>query len=72
MREHRDGTATVCVADPAREATALDVVWHRPVRDVLSLSPAVTAARTGHGLKLTFGDLTGAAGATHTVRVRLG
>ncbi|MFC7265916.1 polysaccharide lyase 8 family protein [Streptomyces lutosisoli] len=72
VREHRDGTATVCVADPAREATALDVVWHRPVREVLSQSPAVTAARTGHGLKLTFGDLTGAAGATHTLRVRLG
>ncbi|WP_326718315.1 polysaccharide lyase 8 family protein [Streptomyces sp. NBC_00243] len=72
VREHRDGTATMCVADPAREATSLEVIWHRPVREVLSRSPAVASVRTGHGLKVTFGDLTGTAGATHTVKVRLG
>ncbi|WP_435127565.1 polysaccharide lyase 8 family protein [Actinacidiphila sp. bgisy144] len=72
IREHRDGTATVCVADPARQATALTVTWHRPVRRVTARPDALTAATTGRTLRLVFGDLTGLVGATQQTTVRLG
>lgn len=72
VREHRNGTATVVVSDPARQATSLDVVWNRRVSKVLSQPGTVTAATTGSSLRLTFGDLTGQAGAPQKVTVRLG
>ncbi|MEU7111478.1 polysaccharide lyase 8 family protein [Streptomyces sp. NPDC046182] len=72
VREHRNGTATVVVADPARQATSLDVVWNRRVSRVLSKPATVTAATTGSSLKLMFGDLTGQAGAPQKITVRLG
>ncbi|MCK2220227.1 polysaccharide lyase beta-sandwich domain-containing protein [Actinomadura sp. ATCC 31491] len=71
VRERRDGTAVVCVADPPRAAASLTLTWERPVRAVLSASPAVTRAETGSALLLTFGDLRGAAGATQRAVVAL-
>ncbi|MFI1283840.1 polysaccharide lyase 8 family protein [Streptomyces sp. NPDC020858] len=72
VREHGDGTATVCVSDPMRMRTGLTVTWHRPVAAVLSRPATVTSAATGSALTLTFGDLTGQAGATQRIRVALG
>ncbi|MGW0122092.1 polysaccharide lyase 8 family protein [Streptomyces sp. NPDC003327] len=72
IREHRDGTATVVVSDPARRATALEVVWEKTVSAVLSKPATVTAATTGATLELVFGDLTRLAGAPQKIRVRLG
>ncbi|MFG3246274.1 polysaccharide lyase 8 family protein [Streptomyces sp. NPDC048187] len=72
VREHRDGTATVVVSDPARRASSLEVVWDRAVSAVLSKPSTVTSARCGSRLRLGFGDLTGQAGAPQKVRVRLG
>jgi hyaluronate lyase len=72
IRENRDGTATVVVSDPARQATALEVVWERRVSAVLSKPPTVASAATGSALRLVFGDLTGQAGAPQKITVRLG
>ncbi|MFE5934915.1 polysaccharide lyase 8 family protein [Streptomyces sp. NPDC056470] len=72
VREHRNGTATIVVSDPARRATSLNIVWNRRVSKVLSKPATVTAATTGASLKLTFGDLTGRAGAPQKITVRLG
>ncbi|MFD3539167.1 polysaccharide lyase 8 family protein [Streptomyces sp. NPDC058662] len=71
VREHGDGTATLCVSDPMRMRTGLTVTWHRPVASVLSKPATVTSARTGSALVLAFGDLTGLAGATQRIRVAL-
>ncbi|MDT9686958.1 polysaccharide lyase 8 family protein [Streptomyces sp. P9(2023)] len=72
VREHRNGTATIVVSDPARQATSLGIVWNRRVSTVLSAPATVTAATTGSSLKLTFGDLTGQAGAPQKITVVLG
>ncbi|MYS08415.1 lyase, partial [Streptomyces sp. SID6041] len=72
VREHRNGTATLVVSDPARQATGLELVWHRRVSRVLSRPASVTAATTGPSLRLVFGDLTGLAGAPQRITVRLG
>ncbi|MET8567656.1 polysaccharide lyase 8 family protein [Streptomyces sp. NPDC004783] len=71
IRENRDGTATVAVSDPTRTVSGLEVVWNRAVSAVLSKPPTVTSVRTGSALGLTFGDLTGRAGAPQKVTVRL-
>ncbi|MFB6678953.1 polysaccharide lyase 8 family protein [Streptomyces sp. NPDC056390] len=71
IREHRDGTATVVVSDPARQAASLQVTWHERVSKVLS-RPTAVAAATGSSLKLTFGDLTGVFGAPQKIKVKLG
>ncbi|MEU8349524.1 polysaccharide lyase 8 family protein [Streptomyces sp. NPDC048845] len=70
VREHRDGTATVCVSDPARETTGLRVTWHRPVRSVLTRPSTLTSATTGRTLTLGFGDLTGQAGEPQKITVK--
>ncbi|MEV8567812.1 polysaccharide lyase 8 family protein [Streptomyces sp. NPDC051322] len=72
IRENRDGTATVVVSDPSRQATSLDITWHKQVSGVISKPATVTAASTGSSLKLSFGDLTRTAGACQTIKVRLG
>ncbi|MFI8368361.1 polysaccharide lyase 8 family protein [Streptomyces sp. NPDC085466] len=72
VREHRDGTATVVVSDPARQAASLRITWGRRVVSVISKPPTVTAATTGPALGLTFTGLDRAAGAPQRVRVRLG
>ncbi|MFF7077978.1 polysaccharide lyase 8 family protein [Streptomyces lavendulae] len=72
VRERGDGTATVCVADPGRVVEALDVVWDRPVAAVLSGPPSLLSVVTGPRLRLRFGNLTTAAGASQEVVVRLG
>ncbi|MGR4878639.1 polysaccharide lyase 8 family protein [Streptomyces sp. LARHCF249] len=72
VREHGDGTATVCVSDPMRMQTDLTVTWNRPVASVLSKPATVVSATTGSALTLTFADLTGRAGATQKTTVRLG
>ncbi|UNM12145.1 polysaccharide lyase 8 family protein [Streptomyces formicae] len=63
IREKRDGTAVIVVSDPARRATSLEITWHERVSRVLSRPATVTSTTTGSSLKLTFGDLTGEAGA---------
>ncbi|MFD3776542.1 polysaccharide lyase 8 family protein [Streptomyces sp. NPDC058612] len=72
VREHGDGTATVCVCDPMRMRTGLTVRWNRAVASVLSQPATVTSAVTGAALTLTFGDLRGQAGATQRIKVALG
>ncbi|MFD7030765.1 polysaccharide lyase 8 family protein [Streptomyces sp. NPDC059917] len=72
VRERPDGTATVRVSDPSRTQTALSVVWHRPVAEVVGRSAGVVSAVPGAVLRLGFADLTGAAGAAQEVVVRLG
>ncbi|MCX5010243.1 polysaccharide lyase 8 family protein [Streptomyces sp. NBC_00555] len=72
VREHGDGTATLCVSDPMRMQTGLTVTWNRPVAAVLSKPATVASATTGSALTLTFTGLTGQAGATQTITVRLG
>ncbi|MEU8570878.1 polysaccharide lyase 8 family protein [Streptomyces pathocidini] len=71
VREHRDGTATICVSDPTQLGTSLELLWDRPVRKVLTKPGTVTDATTGHALRLTL-DMTGAAGASQKITVRLG
>lgn len=71
VREHGDGTATLCVSDPMRMQTGLTVRWNRPVASVLSKPSTVASATTGSALTLTFTDLTGQAGATQRIRVAL-
>ncbi|MEY9849983.1 hypothetical protein ABH940_007098, partial [Streptacidiphilus sp. BW17] len=71
IREHRDGTATLCVSDPTRQATALTVTWNRPVRAVTAKPASLASATTGRTLQLTFGDLTGLTGTTQQTTVRL-
>ncbi|MFJ6795286.1 polysaccharide lyase 8 family protein [Streptomyces sp. NPDC091268] len=72
VREHPDGTATVCVSDPMRMQSGLTVTWNRPVASVLSKSATVVSATAGSALVLAFSDLTGQAGATQRIRVALG
>lgn len=73
VRENRDGTATIVVSDPARQATSLDVTWDKCVSRVLSKPSTVSAVTLdGHALRLSFGDLTGQAGAPQRITVRLG
>ncbi|MCX5192706.1 polysaccharide lyase 8 family protein [Streptomyces sp. NBC_00249] len=72
VRERADGTATVCVADPARALTALTLLWDRPVEQVLSGPPSLLSTATGSRLRLGFGNLTSTAGAGQEVVVRLG
>ncbi|MEY9848616.1 hypothetical protein ABH940_005720, partial [Streptacidiphilus sp. BW17] len=71
IREHRDGTATLCVSDPTRLNTGLTVTWNRPVRTVTAQPASLAAATTGRTLQLTFGDLTGLTGTTQAVTVHL-
>lgn len=72
VREHDDGTATVCVSDPMRMQTSLTVTWNRPVASVLSRPATVASATTGAALTLSFSDLTGQAGTTQRIKVALG
>ncbi|MBC9712874.1 polysaccharide lyase 8 family protein [Streptomyces sp. TRM66268-LWL] len=72
ITEKSDGTAVVCVSDPMRMQTALTLTWNRAVASVTSKPSTVTSATTGSHLKLVFGDLSGTAGATQKVTVKLG
>jgi hyaluronate lyase len=71
VRENGDGTATVCVSDPMRQRSGLTVTWNRAVSSVVAKPATVTGATTGSSLRLVFGDLTGTAGVTQKVTVRL-
>lgn len=70
IREKRDGTATISVADPSRTVAGLTLTWKRPVKSVLSKAPSVTDVQMGPSLTITFGDLSGSYGTTHHVKVR--
>ncbi|MEU9479873.1 polysaccharide lyase 8 family protein [Streptomyces sp. NPDC048191] len=72
ISERGDGTAVVAVSDPMRMRTGLTLTWRRPVTAVTSAPATLTSAATGSTLTLAFGDLTGTAGATQQVTVRLG
>lgn len=65
------GVATISVADPARQASGLELVWNTPVTRVLSQPGSVEDISTGSALRIRFGDLTGSAGATQQVSVKL-
>ncbi|QDP97345.1 polysaccharide lyase 8 family protein [Microlunatus elymi] len=65
------GTATICVSDPGRQVTGLDLVWRHPVSKVLSAPDTVSSSKIGRELRISFGDLTGQAGATQRVVVKL-
>ncbi|MEU6707275.1 polysaccharide lyase 8 family protein [Streptomyces wuyuanensis] len=70
IRQRRDGTAVVSVADPSRTVRGLTLTWRHPVTAVLSKAPSVTSAQTGAVFTATFGDLSGSHGATHTLKLR--
>ncbi|MEU2429915.1 polysaccharide lyase 8 family protein [Streptomyces sp. NPDC007861] len=72
ITEKSDGTAVICVSDPMRMQTSLTLTWNRAVSSVISKPPTVTGATTGSSLNLTFGDLSGTAGATQKITVQLG
>ncbi|NGO78161.1 polysaccharide lyase 8 family protein [Streptomyces sp. YC504] len=72
ITEKSDGTAVICVSDPMRMQTALTLTWNRAVASVTSKPATVTSATTGSQLKLVFGNLSGTAGATQKVTVKLG
>ncbi|MGW0912680.1 polysaccharide lyase 8 family protein [Streptomyces sp. NPDC002784] len=71
INERSDGTAVICVSDPMRMRTGLTLTWNRAVASVTSKPATVTSATTGSSLRLTFGDLSGTAGATQRITVRL-
>ncbi|NUS25765.1 MAG: polysaccharide lyase 8 family protein [Streptomyces sp.] len=72
VSEKSDGTAVICVSDPKRMNTGLTLTWNRAVTAVVSKPSTVTSATTGSALRLTFGDMTGLAGATQKITVTLG
>ncbi|WP_326606917.1 polysaccharide lyase 8 family protein [Streptomyces sp. NBC_01800] len=72
ISERSDGTAVICVSDPMRMQTSLTLTWNRAVASVTAKPATVTGATTGASLRLTFGDLSGTAGATQKVTVKLG
>ncbi|UUN26647.1 polysaccharide lyase 8 family protein [Streptomyces sp. FIT100] len=72
ITEKSDGTAVICVSDPMRMQTSLTLTWNRAVSSVTSKPSTVTGATTGSSLNLTFGDLSGTAGATQKITVQLG
>lgn len=72
VSEKGDGTAVICVSDPKRMNTSLTLTWNRAVASVVSKPSTVTSATTGSALRLTFGDMTGLAGATQKITVTLG
>ncbi|MFE5243927.1 MULTISPECIES: polysaccharide lyase 8 family protein [unclassified Streptomyces] len=72
VRERRDGTAVVCVSDPARLRKSVRIAWDRPVRSVVTRPGPLTDSSTGSGLELSFGDLSSTAGSTLRTTVRLG
>ncbi|MYX39871.1 lyase [Streptomyces sp. SID89] len=63
-------TATICVADPTRQRTTVDVTWNRPVGQVTAKDPSVTVLGTGTSVSLRI-DLDGKAGATQKATVTL-
>lgn len=65
------GSATVCVSDPKRTATTIDLTWNRPVSAVSRRDASVTVLGTGASLRLRIA-VGGTAGATHTATVTLG
>ncbi|MER7398722.1 polysaccharide lyase 8 family protein [Streptomyces sp. NPDC000151] len=60
-------TATLCVAEPPRTGRPVEIVWDRPVREVVSAGPGVTVLETGRRLRLRIGP--GKVCATHTCTV---
>ncbi|MGW3690007.1 polysaccharide lyase 8 family protein [Streptomyces sp. NPDC005125] len=72
ISERSDGTAVICVSDPMRMQTSLTLTWNRAVASVTAKPATVTGTTTGASLRLTFGDLSGTAGATQKVTVKLG
>ncbi|MGW2423814.1 polysaccharide lyase 8 family protein [Streptomyces sp. NPDC001709] len=72
ISEKADGTAVIAVSDPMRMRTSLTLTWRRAVDAVTSAPATLASAATGSTLTLAFGDLTGTAGATQRVIVRLG
>ena len=70
LLRRRHGTTSIGVSDPGRQVKSLDLVWRHPVSRVLSAPDTVTSIRTGRELRLSFGDLTGQAGATQLIKVR--
>ncbi|OIK00385.1 lyase [Streptomyces sp. MUSC 14] len=71
ISERGDGTAVIAVSDPMRMRTALTLTWRRAVAEVTSAPATLASAATGTALSLVFGDLTGTAGVTQRVTVRL-
>lgn len=71
ISEKKDGTAVIAVSDPMLMRTGLTLTWRRPVASVTSAPATLASAETGTSLTLTFGDLTGTAGVTQLITVRL-
>ncbi|MEU2435982.1 polysaccharide lyase 8 family protein [Streptomyces rubradiris] len=72
VHERADGTAVIVVSDPMRMRTGLTVTWRRAVTAVMSAPATLVSSATGDELTLTFGDLSGTAGAGQRVTVGLG
>ncbi|MFI6489637.1 polysaccharide lyase 8 family protein [Streptomyces sp. NPDC050564] len=48
----RGRTATLCVSEPPRTGEPLEIVWDRPVREVVSADPTVEILGTGRRLRV--------------------
>ncbi|MGW1191645.1 polysaccharide lyase 8 family protein [Streptomyces sp. NPDC002559] len=48
----RRGTTTLCVSGPDRSGTPVELVWDRPVREVVSADPGIEVRATGRSLVL--------------------
>ncbi|MGW2180830.1 polysaccharide lyase 8 family protein [Streptomyces sp. NPDC001732] len=64
----RQGTTTLCVSGPDRSGTPVEVVWDRPVRQVVSADPGIEVRATGRRLVLRVDP--GTAGVTLRCDVR--
>ncbi len=65
----RGRTARLCVAAPDRSGDTLEIIWSRPVREVLGHDPAIEVLATGRSLRLRLAP--GRSCATHGCTVRL-
>ncbi|MFD4569984.1 polysaccharide lyase 8 family protein [Streptomyces sp. NPDC058467] len=65
----RGSTATLCVSEPPRTGEPLEIVWDRPVREVVRADPTVEVLGTGRRLRVRFTP--GMACATHECEVTL-
>ncbi|MFF9345722.1 polysaccharide lyase 8 family protein [Streptomyces sp. NPDC014734] len=48
----RQGTTTLCVSGPDRSGAPVDLIWERPVREVVSADPGIEVLATGQRLVL--------------------
>ncbi|MEU8485936.1 hypothetical protein [Streptomyces sp. NPDC048641] len=69
MVHEKAAVATLCVSNPTRSSTSLDVIWNHPASSVVSKDPSVTVVSAGSSLRLRI-DTSAKTGSTHEITVR--